>query len=95
MSCIHPPGRAQPNTPFRRVTVGGRPVVTQASLYTIANCGLSGTQSPPCATAQYVTGATRVFAGGAPLLLQDSQAFCVPTSTGLRVEATQVRVRGT
>jgi hypothetical protein len=29
------------------------------------------------------------------VVLQDSQAVCIPTGTGLNVLATQVRVRGT
>jgi hypothetical protein len=48
----------------------------------------------PCVTAQWVVGATRVFAGGQPVLLQDSQAVCAPTGTPLTVVVTQVRVRG-
>jgi len=39
-------------------------------------------------------GALRVLAGGQPVLLQDSQAVCVPTGTPLTVAMTQVRVRG-
>jgi len=45
--------------------------------------------------AQWITGATRVFAGGIPVLLQDSQAICTPTGTGLLILVTQVQVRGT
>ena len=46
---------------------------------------LSGDASgaPPCATAQWTTAATRVTAMGQPVLLQDSQATCVPTGTPL------------
>jgi hypothetical protein len=36
-----------------------------------------------------------VRAGGVPVLLQDSQAICAPTGTGLNVVVTQVRVKGT
>ena len=36
-----------------------------------------------------VVPATRVFADGMPVLLQDSQAVCVPTGTG-RLEAALV-----
>jgi len=50
---------------------------------------------PPCATAQFVTAATRVRAGGVPVLLQDSQSTCVPTGTPLNIVVTQVRVKGT
>ena len=45
-------------------------------------------------TAQWVTAATRVRAGGLPVLLQDSVAVCAPTGTGVQVLLTQVRVQG-
>jgi hypothetical protein len=92
--CMHA-GQAQPVAPFPRVLVSGQPVATQAGPYVIAGCGLSGTPTPPCVTAQWVRAATRVFAGGAPLVLQDSQAVCVPTGTGLTVVVTQLRVLAT
>ena len=91
--CMHT-GLAQPTVSNPRVRVGGQPIVTQTSTYAIAGCALTGTPNPPCATAQWVTGAMRVRAGGVPVLLQDSQAVCVPTGTGLNVLVTQMRVRG-
>ncbi len=93
--CSHPPGQAQPVVTCPRVKVGGQMVVTQTSQYTVSGCALSTTTSPPCVTAQWVTAATRVRAGGAPVLLQDSQAVCTPTGTGLNVVMTQMRVKGT
>ena len=92
--CTHA-GQAQPVVSNPRVRVGGQPTVTVSSTYTIAGCTLAGTGSPPCATAQWVTSATRVRAGGVPVLLQDSQALCVPTGTQLNIVATQLRARGT
>jgi hypothetical protein len=76
--------------------VGGQPVVTQTAPYTIAGCPFTTPLgSPmPCVTAQWVTGATRVLAGGQPVLLQDSQAVCTPNGTPLNVLVTQVRVKG-
>ena len=95
VTCMHA-GQAQPLAPYPRVTVGGQPVVTQTGPYAVAGCpfvppGGNG----PCVTGQWITGATRVLAGGAPVVLQDSQAICTPTSTGLLILVTQVRVRGT
>src|SRR2546422_9468268 len=75
--CAHA-GQAQPPAPNPRVSVTGQPVTTLATSYVIAGCALTGTPNPPCATAQWVVGATRVLAGGVPVLLQDSQAVCVP-----------------
>jgi hypothetical protein len=49
----------------------------------------------PCVTANWVTAAVRVRAGGMPVLLQDSQAVTVPNGTPVNIVATQVRVRGT
>ena len=94
--CMHA-GQAQPVVTNPRVTLGGQPIVTQPSLYTVAGCTLPPppTANGPCVTAQWITAATRVRAGGMPVLLQDSQAICAPTGTGLNIIVTQVRVRGT
>jgi hypothetical protein len=91
--CMHA-GTAQPLAPFPRVLVSGQPVATLAGPYAVAGCALTGTPNPPCVTAQWVSGATRVLAGGAPVVLLDSQAVCVPTGTGLTIVATQTRVQG-
>ncbi len=91
--CLHG-GQAQPMVPNPRVKVGGQPVVTQAGAYTIAGCSFVPPAPGPCVTAQWLMGATRVMAGGVPVLLQDSQALCAPTSTGLNIIVTQVRVKG-
>jgi hypothetical protein len=91
--CMHG-GTALPASPFPRVLVSGQPVVTQASPYTVAGCTLPSVLMPPCVTGQFVVAATRVLAGGVPVLLQDSQAVCVASGTGLIIAATQVRVQG-
>lgn len=92
--CMHA-GQAQPLSPFPRVLVSGQPVVTQACPYAVAGCALTGTPNPPCATAQWVTGAVRVLAGGVPVVVQSSQAMCVPTGTGLLPVVVQIRVMAT
>jgi len=95
LTCMHG-GQAQPTVPNPRVTVSGQPVTTQAAPYMVAGCPfVPPSGNGPCVTAQWVVAATRVLAGGQPVLLQDSQAICTPTSTGLLVLTTQVRVRGT
>jgi hypothetical protein len=92
--CAHG-GQAMPTTPSPRVKVAGQPVTTQPQPYTVAGCAFAPPAgNGPCATAQWVTGALRVRAGGQPVLLQDSVATCVPTGTPLTVAATQVRVKG-
>jgi hypothetical protein len=92
--CAHA-GQATPMTPFPRVTVSGQPVVTLSSPYAVAACSLSGSGSPPCATAQWVVGATRVMAGGAPVLTMAGQSVCVPTGTPLMPVVAQTRALAT
>ena len=94
--CSHG-GQATPVVSNPRVTVGGQPVVTLPGTYTVAGCALPPppTATGPCVTGQWISAATRVRAGGQPLLLADSQSVCAPSGTPLIVVATQVRVRGT
>jgi hypothetical protein len=77
--------------------VSGQPVVTLPTTYMVAGCTLPPPPSGngPCVTAQWVSAATRVRVGGVPVLLQDSQAICAPTGTGVNVLVTQTRARGT
>jgi hypothetical protein len=94
--CSHG-GQAEPTAVQPRVTVSGQPVVTLAAPYAVAGCALPPPPAAngPCVTAQFVTSATRVLAEGVPVLLLDSQAFCVPTATPLIIAVTQTRVTGT
>jgi hypothetical protein len=94
--CAHA-GQAQPTTSNPRVKVGGQPIVTLPTVYSIAGCTMPPPTAGngPCVTAQFMMGATRVKAGGQPVLLQDGQAICTPTGTPLNIVVTQVRVKGT
>lgn len=88
-------GMAQATSPNPRVMVSGQPVVTQVAPHSVSGCPFNVSGSPvPCTIAQWVTGAVRVFAGGAPVLLQNSQAVCVPNGTGVNIVMTQTRVQG-
>jgi hypothetical protein len=91
VQCLHA-GIAQPVSPFPRVMVSAMPVVTLPSPWVIAGCALSGTSSPFCVSAQFITGSMRVMAGGAPLVLIDSQAVCAASGTGVIISSTQTRV---
>ncbi|MBW7883198.1 MAG: DUF4280 domain-containing protein [Caldilineaceae bacterium] len=94
--CAHG-GQAQATAPNPRVMVGGQPIVTISAPHAVAGCPFTtpaGTPMP-CVTAQWIVGATRVLAGGVPVLLQDSQATCIPNGTPVNIVVTQVRVRGT
>jgi uncharacterized Zn-binding protein involved in type VI secretion len=92
--CLHA-GQAQPTVTSPRVKVGGQPAVTQGAPWTVAGCTLPPppVANGPCVTANFVTAALRVKSMGMPLLLQDSQAVCVPTGTGVNVVVTQFRVK--
>lgn len=93
--CLHG-GQAQATAPNPRVKVMGQMVVTQSTPHSVAGCPFTtpAGNPMPCITAQWVTAATRVRVGGAPVLLQDSQAICAPNGTGVIVVMTQTRVRG-
>ncbi|HXN91651.1 MAG TPA: hypothetical protein VN906_09215 [Candidatus Sulfotelmatobacter sp.] len=93
--CAHG-GQATPTVTNPRVTVGGQPVTTMSAPYSIAGCAFvppAGTG--PCTTAQWMVGATRVTAGGDPVLIQSSSSTCIPTGTPLTIVVTQVRVQAT
>jgi hypothetical protein len=93
--CAHA-GQAQPTVPNPRVLVGGQPTVMMTSPYVVAGCVMPPPPggNGPCVTAQWITGATRVFSNGVPLLLMDSQAICAPTGTPLLPVVVQPRVTG-
>jgi hypothetical protein len=92
--CTHA-GQATPLAPYPRALVSGQPVVTLASPYAVAGCGLTGTVVPPCLTGQFVAGALRVLAGGLPLATLAGQSVCLPTGTPLLPLAAQLRVLAT
>ena len=89
--CAHG-GQATPTTPFPRVTVSGQPVTTLAAPYVVAGCPFVPPAPGPCVSAQWVLGATRVLAGGQPVLIQSGVAVCAPTGTPLMPLVTQTRV---
>jgi hypothetical protein len=91
--CAHA-GQATPTVVLARVTVGGLPVVGLGPPWSVAGCTLPPPTAAngPCVTATWSTAATRVTALGQPLLLLDSQALCVPTSTPLQPVSAQTRV---
>lgn len=89
--CAHG-GQATPTVPFPRVMVVGQPIATIATPYVVAGCPFPPVSGGPCVTAQWVMGATRVMAGGAPVVVQSGVAVCVPTGTPLTVLVVQPRV---
>jgi hypothetical protein len=94
VTCSHG-GQALPASPLPRVLVSGQPVVTQASPWMIAGCGfVPPGGNGPCVTGTFVTAATRVLAGGVPVVLMDSVSTCVPTGTPMLPVQAQTRVIG-
>jgi hypothetical protein len=95
VQCAHS-GQAQPTVTETRVKVDGHAVVTQAPPWTISGCSMPPPTAGngPCVTAMFSSAATRVKAGGQPVLLKDSSATCTPTGTPIQVASTQTRVKG-
>lgn len=92
--CTHA-GQATPLAPFPRVTLTAQPLVNITSPYGIAGCALTGTTVPPCVTGQFIVGATRVLAGGAPVATLVSTSTCIPTGTPMMPVMAQTRVLAT
>ncbi|KXU84614.1 hypothetical protein CR51_41430 [Caballeronia megalochromosomata] len=92
--CAHG-GQATPTAPVGRVMVSGQMVATIAAPYAVAGCGLTGAPSGPCATGQWVVGATRVFALGQALAIQSGVSVCAPTGSPMSPVAAQARVLAT
>lgn len=95
VQCSHL-GPAQPTAPNPKVTLNGQAVVTQTCSYAVTGCTLPPPPNGngPCVSAMWTTAATKVTAGGQPVLLLDSQATCAPTGTPLLILSTQTKVSG-
>jgi hypothetical protein len=93
--CSHG-GQAKSVAPNPRVRVMGMPATTQLPPYAIVGCANPPPPANvgPCLTAPWILAALRVKVMGVPVLLQDSQAICIPTGTPLIPVMTQIRVRG-
>lgn len=92
--CSHG-GQASAISPDPRVRVSGQMVSVVSTPYSIAGCPFTTGGSPqPCVTGQWIKGATRVRAGGQPVILIDSQSTAIPNGTPMSVVSTQTRVRG-
>src|SRR4051812_41171422 len=92
--CSHA-GSATAVSPFPRVLVSAQPVVTLMTQYVIAGCALTGTPNPPCVTGQFIVGAVRVLAGGAPVATMMGTSLCVPTGTPMMPVVAQTRALAT
>ena len=91
--CSHA-GQGTPAVPNPRVMLSGQMAVTLTSPYTIAGCTLPSNAGGPCVSGMFTVGATRVMAGGNPVLLLSSQGTCAPTGVPLVATVAQPRVIG-
>ena len=93
VNCAHM-GKGTPTAPNPRVSIQGQPIVTITSTYAIAGCPFTTPAGNPlpCVTAQFTTAATRVTAGGQPVLLADSQATTIPNGVPVVIVPGQTRV---
>ena len=89
--CVHG-GQAMPTVPNAAVTLDGMPSCLLSDVWTVAGCPGVPTTVPPCVTAQWIIGTTRVLSFGQPLLVQSGQAIYSPTGTPLLPVVTQMRV---
>lgn len=91
--CAHA-GQATPTAPFPRVLVLGQPVTTLGAPYVVAGCAMPPpiAGNGPCITGQWLMGATRVLAGGQPVLINPAPSICAPTGTPMTAIVTQTRV---
>ena len=67
--CAHG-GQAMPTVPNPRVTLDGMPATTTTDPWTVAGCPGVPPPVPPCVTAQWILGTTRVTSMGQPLVVQ-------------------------
>ncbi|HEY4049485.1 MAG TPA: hypothetical protein VGM27_21695 [Acidobacteriaceae bacterium] len=89
--CVHG-GQAMPLIPNPAITLDGMPSCLLPDPWIVAGCAGVPPAVPPCITATWIVGTVRVTSFGQPLLVQSSQAVCVPTGTPLLPIVTQTRV---
>lgn len=90
--CVHG-GQGMPTAPNAAVTVMGMPTTLLSAPWSVVGCvGIPAVPIPPCVTAQWTVGTTRVTSYGQPLLVISSTATCMPTGTPLTPVNAQTRV---
>jgi hypothetical protein len=79
-------------SPNPSVTINGQPTALTSGAWVVAGCPLVPPPLPPCVSAQWVTGTTRVTSNGQPLVVQSGAAVSIPNGTPLLVISTQTNV---
>jgi hypothetical protein len=92
--CAHG-GQAMATVPSPAVTLDGMPASALPDPWVVAGCPGVPPPVPPCVTAQWAVGTTRVTSYGQPLVILGGVAVCTPGGTPLLPVVTQVRVMAT
>lgn len=92
--CMHG-GQAMPMVPNPAILLNGMPSCLISDPWMVAGCPGIPPSIPPCVTAQWIVGTTRVTSNGQPLVIQSGQAICTPPGTPLLPLVTQTRVTAT
>jgi hypothetical protein len=83
---------AMPTIPNPSVLLMGLPSCTLPGPWAVAGCPAAAALMPPCVTATWVMGTTRVMSFGQPLLVQSGVSICTPSGLPLVPVVTQLRV---
>jgi len=92
--CSHG-GQAMSTSSNPIVLVSGQPTALLSGPWVVAGCPLVPPPLPPCVSAQWVTGTTRVTSNGQPLVVSTGQAVSIPNGTPLLPVVMQTRVTAT
>lgn len=92
--CSHA-GQAMATASNPSVLLSGQPSVLLSAPWVVAGCPLVPPPLPPCVTAQWVMGTTRVTSNGQPLVVSTGQALTIPNGTPLLPVLVQTRVMAT
>jgi uncharacterized Zn-binding protein involved in type VI secretion len=92
--CAHG-GQAMATVPSPDVSLEGMPASVVSNPWAVAGCPGIPPALPPCVTAQWALGTTRVTSYGQPLVIEGGVAVCAPTGSPLLPIAAQVRVTAT
>ncbi len=90
--CSHG-GQAMASSPNPSVTVGGAPTVLLNAQWVVAGCPLVPPPLPPCVSAVWATGTTRVTSNGQPLVISTGAGNTIPNGTPLIVTGPQGSVQ--
>jgi hypothetical protein len=91
VTCMHG-APAMPTVPNPAVTLEGMPTCLLPIPWMVTGCPAAAALMPPCVTATWTIGTTRVTSFGQPLLMQSGLSTCAPSGLPLLATMTQLRV---